>query len=93
MALLGGAHRLNLRFCSRSLNRPPWPAGVRSLSDKVSSETETPSGPDTASDHLLYTPEHFALKESLRTVGRRAHNFDFTLNKATRIIFYKVAPG
>lgn len=78
MALLRGARRLNLR----SLNRSCSPVGVRCLSDKVLPKTETPGGPDTAGELLLYTPEHFALKESLRKVSsRRAANFDFTLKK------------
>lgn len=77
MALLRGAHRLNLRVCGRAVNRPCPPVGVRSLSDKVSPKAETASGPD---EPLLYTAEHFALKESLRKV-RRCTNFGFTLKK------------
>lgn len=92
MALLRGTRRLNLRLCGRSLNRSCSPVGVRSLSDNVLSKTETPSGPGTASDHLLYTPEHFALKESLRKVRRSAANFDFTLKNLPKLIkFYEDA--
>ncbi|CAG11120.1 unnamed protein product, partial [Tetraodon nigroviridis] len=66
MALLRGAARLRLRLCGRGLNRPRPPVGARPLSDKVLPQPQTSSGPDPAGDHLLYTPEHFALKESLR---------------------------
>lgn len=75
MALVRGALRLQLRVCGRTLSHPCPSAGVRSLADNVLPKT----GPDTASDHLLYTPEHFALKESLRKVRRSAANFDFSL--------------
>lgn len=64
MALLRGLHSSKLQLCSRTLSH----SCVRSLSDKVLPKPETPSAPDTASDHLLYTPEHYALKESLRKV-------------------------
>lgn len=71
MALLR-VHLLNLRLCGRNLSRSRSPVAVRCLSDRVLPKAEAASGPDTASDHLLYTPEHLALKESLRKVRRRA---------------------
>lgn len=77
MALLRGAPRLNLQLCGRNLKHPCPPVGARSLSDKVSPKVEPSSAPDIVSDHLLVTPEHFALKESLRKVRKSAANFDF----------------
>lgn len=78
MALLGGLLRPKLRLCGRIFNRSYAPVGVRSVSDKGLPRTETLSGPDTAGDHLLYTPEHFALKESLRKVQECSKCSDFT---------------
>lgn len=80
MALLG-APRLRLRLCGRVLKRCWPPVAVRALSDRVLPKAATPGAPDTVSDHLLYTPEHLALKESLRKVRRRAANFDSTVEK------------
>ncbi|TKS88550.1 putative acyl-CoA dehydrogenase 6 [Collichthys lucidus] len=42
--------------------------GVRWLSENVSSKPVTSSASETTGDHLIYTAEHFALKESLRKI-------------------------
>ncbi|KAM9385440.1 putative acyl-CoA dehydrogenase 6 [Pholidichthys leucotaenia] len=54
--------RLKVLFNSRSFYKFTSLTGVRSLSGKP----EAYSAPETAGDHLIYTQEHFALKESLR---------------------------
>ncbi|XP_013875842.1 probable acyl-CoA dehydrogenase 6 [Austrofundulus limnaeus] len=66
MALRIGAVRLNLLLNSRCLHKFASFVGVRSLSEKVSSKPATSRPSDTTSDHLIYTQEHFALKEALR---------------------------
>uniref|UniRef100_A0A1A8GSA2 Acyl-CoA dehydrogenase 6 n=1 Tax=Nothobranchius korthausae TaxID=1143690 RepID=A0A1A8GSA2_9TELE len=66
MALHGGALRLNLLFNSRSLYKLTSLAGVRPLSEHASAKPATFKPSDTSADHLIYTQEHFALKESLR---------------------------
>ncbi|XP_056876533.1 probable acyl-CoA dehydrogenase 6 [Takifugu flavidus] len=68
MALLRGAPRLKLRLCGRVFKHSCSPVGVRALSDQVLPKAATSGAPDTVSDHLLYTPEHLALKESLRKI-------------------------
>ncbi|CAJ1083912.1 probable acyl-CoA dehydrogenase 6 [Xyrichtys novacula] len=68
MALHGGALRLNLLVSSRNLYKFNSLIGVRSLSEKVSSKPESSSSSETTSDHLIYTQEHFALKETLRKI-------------------------
>ncbi|XP_034560034.1 probable acyl-CoA dehydrogenase 6 [Notolabrus celidotus] len=68
MALHGGALRLNLLIRSRFLYKSNSFIGVRSLSEKVSSKPDSSSAPETAPDHLIYTQEHFALKDSLRKI-------------------------
>ncbi|XP_056274574.1 probable acyl-CoA dehydrogenase 6 [Pseudoliparis swirei] len=68
MALHRGALRLNQLVVSRRFNQFISRAGVRSLSDNVSSIPAPSSAPETVRDHLIYTPEHFALKESLRKI-------------------------
>ncbi|TNN72146.1 putative acyl-CoA dehydrogenase 6 [Liparis tanakae] len=68
MALPRGALRLNQLVVSRRFNQFTSRAGVRSLSDNVSSRPAPSSAPETVRDHLIYTPEHFALKESLRKI-------------------------
>lgn len=68
MALLVGAVRFNLLLNSRGLHKFASFVGVRSLSGNVSSKPVTSRPPDPTSDHLIYTPEHFALKEALRKV-------------------------
>uniref|UniRef100_A0A1A8J7H9 Acyl-CoA dehydrogenase 6 n=1 Tax=Nothobranchius kuhntae TaxID=321403 RepID=A0A1A8J7H9_NOTKU len=66
MALHRGALRLNLLFNSRSLYKLTSLAGVRPLSEHASAKPATFKPSDTTADHLIYTQEHFALKESLR---------------------------
>ncbi|TDH04270.1 hypothetical protein EPR50_G00150190 [Perca flavescens] len=68
MALREGALRCNLLVSSRHFYKFISCIGVRSVSDKVSSKTVTSGDPETAGDHLIYTQEHFALKESLRKI-------------------------
>lgn len=69
MALREGALCLKLLFRSRNFYKfTPLLGGVRSLAEKVSTKQVTSSVPETASDHVIYTQEHFALKESLRKV-------------------------
>lgn len=88
MALLGGAARLKLRLRGRVLKHPCSPVGVRALSDQVLPKAAASGASDTVSDHLLYTPEHLALKEALGKVRRSAANSDFTVKKLTLRIFY-----
>ncbi|CAI5690417.1 unnamed protein product [Oreochromis niloticus] len=67
MALREGALRLNVLVRSRHFYKlTSLGGGVRSLTEKVSSKQVKSSAPETAADHLIYTQEHFALKESLR---------------------------
>ncbi|XP_051810981.1 probable acyl-CoA dehydrogenase 6 [Acanthochromis polyacanthus] len=66
MALLQGALRLNLLANRRNFFKLTSFVGVRSLSENVSSKPVTSSSPEVAGDHVIYTQEHFALKESLR---------------------------
>eukprot|EP00064_Thunnus_orientalis_P002107 superscaffoldBa00000146_g2114 len=68
MALREGAQRLNLLVNSRNFYKITSFVGVRSLSENVSSKPVTASAPETTGDHLLYTQEHFALKESLKKI-------------------------
>ncbi|XP_073319070.1 probable acyl-CoA dehydrogenase 6 [Pagrus major] len=68
MALRGGALRVNLLVNSSSFYKFTSFVGVRSFSEKVSSSPVTSSAPETTGDHLIYTQEHFALKESLRKI-------------------------
>ncbi|XP_005728786.1 probable acyl-CoA dehydrogenase 6 [Pundamilia nyererei] len=67
MALREGALRLNVLVRSRHFYKlTSLGVGARSLTEKVSSKQVKSSAPETAADHLIYTQEHFALKESLR---------------------------
>lgn len=68
MALLEGALRVNLLLNSRQLYKCTSCVSVRSLSEHVTAKAVKGSAPETAGDHLIYTPEHFALKASLRKV-------------------------
>ncbi|XP_061839222.1 probable acyl-CoA dehydrogenase 6 [Nerophis lumbriciformis] len=42
--------------------------GVRTFAGNVLSKTAESGVPETSRDHLIYTPEHFALKESLKKI-------------------------
>lgn len=64
------ALRVNLLVNSSSFYKFTSFVPVRSFSERVSSKPEPSSGPETTADHLIYTREHFALKESLRKVSR-----------------------
>ncbi|XP_042362551.1 probable acyl-CoA dehydrogenase 6 [Plectropomus leopardus] len=68
MALHKGALRLNLLVNSRNFYKFTSFVGVRSLSEYVSSKPTPSTAPEIASDHLIYTQEHFALKDSLRKI-------------------------
>lgn len=70
MALRRGLLHVNLLVRGSNCNKFCSFVGVRSFSARVSTEAETSSVPETTSDHLIYTQEHFALKESLRKVRR-----------------------
>lgn len=72
MALRAGTLRLNLLVNRCHFHKFPSFVGVRQLSDQVSCKPVTSSAPETTGDHLIYTQEHFALKESLRKVCRTA---------------------
>lgn len=72
MALRAGSLRVNLLVNRCNFHKFPSFVGVRQLSDQVSCKPLTSSAPETTSDHLIYTQEHFALKESLRKVCRTA---------------------
>ncbi|KAM9838839.1 putative acyl-CoA dehydrogenase 6 [Aulostomus maculatus] len=65
MALRRGVFRwlVNRRFFYKFTS-----LGVRSLSENVSSKPAQSSYPETPRDHPIYTPEHYALKESLRKI-------------------------
>lgn len=68
MALRKGALRLNLA-ASRHFYQLTSVGSVRTLSGNVSSKPKDASGPpEIVADHVLYTQEHFALKESLKKV-------------------------
>lgn len=68
MALREGAHRLNLFYTGRHFYKFASFVGARSLSENVSSKSATPGSLETETDHLIYTQEHFALKEALKKV-------------------------
>lgn len=72
MALVRGAPLVNL-LANRSIFNQFRPCvAARSFSDKGLAEPAANSAPETTNDHLIYTQEHFALKESLRKVRRTA---------------------
>ncbi|XP_071766883.1 putative acyl-CoA dehydrogenase 6 [Centroberyx gerrardi] len=67
MALREGALRLKL-IPIRHFYKLTSLGGVRPLSENVSSKPVPASVSETAGDHLIYTQEHFALKESLKKI-------------------------
>ncbi|KAM4631065.1 putative acyl-CoA dehydrogenase 6 [Polymixia lowei] len=67
MALRAGVLSLNLTASHRFYKLLSL-GGARSLSENVSSKPANASAPATMGDHLIYTQEHFALKESLRKI-------------------------
>lgn len=92
MALREGALRANLLVNSRNFYKFTSFVGVRSVSENVSSKPVTSSAPETTGGHLIYTQEHFALKESLRKVCRTTSilaSFDVTMK--TRLDFASVS--
>ncbi|XP_012685026.1 probable acyl-CoA dehydrogenase 6 [Clupea harengus] len=66
MALWEGARRLHLT-ANRSLYQATSICINRQLSENASSKVKVASSPETT-DHILYTSEHFALKESLKKI-------------------------
>ncbi|KAG7245041.1 hypothetical protein INR49_023607 [Caranx melampygus] len=68
MVLHGGALRLNLLINSRHFYKLTSYVGVRSFSENVLSKPVPAGATETTGDHLIYTPEHYALKESLRKI-------------------------
>lgn len=66
MAVREGALRVKMLLCSRTLYRFARYSGARTLSGRVSSQSVTSKPPEITDDHLIYTQEHFALKEALR---------------------------
>ncbi|XP_062384936.1 probable acyl-CoA dehydrogenase 6 [Sardina pilchardus] len=66
MALLERSLRLHLT-AHRGFYKATAVCIKRQLSEKASSKARAISNPET-SDHILYTPEHFALKESLKKI-------------------------
>lgn len=67
MALRRGAVRLNALFSTRPFFKCAS-FNLRSFADHASSPKVASSAPETSGDHVLYTPEHFALKDSLKKV-------------------------
>ena len=67
MALREGALRMNF-LANRNFYQFKSVGLVRTLSEKVSIKPKPSSAPETTGDHLLYTQEHLALKDSLRKV-------------------------
>lgn len=68
MALRSGVLRVKLLVNRCVANRFSSSVGLRSVSDKTSSKAAAAGDPETTDDHLIYTREHLALKESLRKV-------------------------
>lgn len=76
------ALRVNLLVNSSNFYKFASFVPVRSFSERVSSKPEPSSGAETTGDHLIYTREHFALKESLRKVREQDASITANVNKA-----------
>lgn len=87
MALRTGAFRVKLLVNRCNFHNFPSVVGVRSLSDNVSSKPVTSSAPESTGDHLIYTQEHFALKDSLRKVCRTA-SIAASVDFATKAVIF-----
>lgn len=68
MALCSGALRVKLLVNRCGLSRFPSSVGLRTVSNNTPSKAAIAGDPETADDHLIYTREHLALKESLKKV-------------------------
>uniref|UniRef100_A0A3Q3DAX7 Zgc:85777 n=1 Tax=Hippocampus comes TaxID=109280 RepID=A0A3Q3DAX7_HIPCM len=68
MALHCGAVRLNALIRTRPFFKCAS-FGLRSFADHASSPKVASNAPETSGDHVLYTPEHFALKDSLKKIA------------------------
>lgn len=66
MALHRGASSAKLLCNLRNFTKIPSFLGSRLVSD--TSKAVEASASEVTGDHVLYTPEHFAMKESLRKV-------------------------
>lgn len=88
MALRSGLLRVNLLVNRCGLSRFPSSVGLRSVSDKTSSKAATAGDPETTDDHLIYTREHLALKESLSKVCKKEkETASIEANDASKYIF------
>lgn len=74
MALCSGALRVKLLVNRCGLSRFPSSVGLRTVSNKAPSKAAVAADPETTDDHLIYTREHLALKESLRKVCKTKQN-------------------
>ncbi|KAF3707559.1 putative acyl-CoA dehydrogenase 6 putative isovaleryl-CoA dehydrogenase [Channa argus] len=68
MALREGALRLHFYYNRRNFLKFPSCVSVRSLSYNEPSNPATASVAEITDDHVIYTQQHFALKESLRKI-------------------------
>lgn len=68
MALCSGALRVKLLVNRCGLSRFPSSVGLRAASSNTPSRAAIAGDPETTDDHLIYTREHLALKESLKKV-------------------------
>ncbi|KAM4539428.1 putative acyl-CoA dehydrogenase 6 [Odontesthes bonariensis] len=66
MALREATRHSRLLVSGRNFYKFASFTGVRSLSENASSKSVASSAPETVAGHILYTQEHFALKEALK---------------------------